>query len=627
MFTAIELKDQGNVLFNEGKFQEALQKYNEATQADPKLAAAWFNKGTAHKKLNQLPEAVEALNQALALQNNYTKAKYHKADTLLLMQEYKQAWDLFNNILIENPDHIEARLGKFKCEQHFAAKIIFANVDLKLTQDGKIKILEFGRGMQSGFMGLTVATRENIVELLHQRFEQLNLPPLILNTDPGLEFPNVADVEHIFTADTNSTTTNFTPEKIGNHSVVYGGIDLKPKNEKEVLVLDDPGVNFTFEDKCLTHEAFVSSNSEATRPRTVKLERKFTPQLAKQIRQGLPNTSQYVLKVPDMEGGKGVVVVDNTDLEVTLSCLLAVSEKDQKETSTSYAVHFARKYNDLIKAETKCTSDFKAFGTWNNSYSSTFLVEEYITSKTISHDNKSFDPTMRVAFLIIRDDNKVTCEPFACYWKLPPHPINHRGELRDKTVSSFSETRQDAVRVSEADQESVYTQLKATLPAVISSMLKRNLAADIEALPNITVEQKDYKAHLWMHFANALTSQGQYELAKHYLEKVEKILPNNFRVFHEFGVFYHQQGKHSEALSSFDKAITKRPGNSATYYRRGITKDALNRTDEAEQDFAKAIQLNSSYKIAIDKYKQIKQQRQQDAESTQHTATTSLSNN
>jgi len=51
------LKDQGNVLFKQQKFQEAVEKYSEAAELDPTNAIYLSNRAMAYSKLERWEDA------------------------------------------------------------------------------------------------------------------------------------------------------------------------------------------------------------------------------------------------------------------------------------------------------------------------------------------------------------------------------------------------------------------------------------------------------------------------------------------------------------------------------------------------------------------------------------------
>ncbi|HJW88154.1 MAG TPA: tetratricopeptide repeat protein, partial [Dehalococcoidia bacterium] len=56
--------EEGNRLYKEGKYQEALESFDKALAFDPRLAAAWYNRGNALAKLGEYQEAVESYDKA-----------------------------------------------------------------------------------------------------------------------------------------------------------------------------------------------------------------------------------------------------------------------------------------------------------------------------------------------------------------------------------------------------------------------------------------------------------------------------------------------------------------------------------------------------------------------------------
>lgn len=75
MADASALFGKGLGLYGQQKYDEAVATLREAVTADPKLADAHLALGHSLQKLGRLPEAVEAILQAIAL--NRTEPLYH----------------------------------------------------------------------------------------------------------------------------------------------------------------------------------------------------------------------------------------------------------------------------------------------------------------------------------------------------------------------------------------------------------------------------------------------------------------------------------------------------------------------------------------------------------------------
>ncbi|KAL4715100.1 hypothetical protein ACJJTC_012147 [Scirpophaga incertulas] len=88
-------KEEGNEAFKMGRWQQALNLYNEALKVDPVNktvnAKLYFNKATVCAKLNQVKEAAEACTAALALDENYVKALLRRAKCYTELGEFEEA--------------------------------------------------------------------------------------------------------------------------------------------------------------------------------------------------------------------------------------------------------------------------------------------------------------------------------------------------------------------------------------------------------------------------------------------------------------------------------------------------------------------------------------------------------
>ena len=150
-FTASDNIKQGNALFFESRYDDAIAAYDKAIQLDPDLYEAWFGKasslmvqqhyddaldayhralelnpesveawfgrGTVLRKLQRLKEAIAAYEKASTLKPEDMRIWLSQGTVLIEMQTYEGAIAAFDQALSINPDAVKASLGKAEALQ------------------------------------------------------------------------------------------------------------------------------------------------------------------------------------------------------------------------------------------------------------------------------------------------------------------------------------------------------------------------------------------------------------------------------------------------------------------------------------------------------------------------------
>jgi tetratricopeptide (TPR) repeat protein len=451
---------------------------------------------------------------------------------------------------------LQELLSDFRQSQVENARVIFACADLKVAANNEIKILEFGSGMDSGFEGLKRAYRKEIVDLLHDKFKEMGLPKLLLNGQPGFHLSDHSLLERELVENLCPVPVDFDPKRVADYALVYGGTEISQSGQN-ILLMDDACATFAFQDKAVMHTHFAKTGNLAARPRTLQFSSVYYEKLVEEVTLRLPGVDRFVLKAPDVEGGRGVVIVDRGELHAVLNSLLRV--KNHPSASV-----------------------------FESSHSDCFLVEEYIASQPVEHAGALYDGTMRVPFVFVRDDSGLRCEPFSAYWKLPPSPISG-SSLRECTVSSYSAGRIDSAGVDPIVEASVTSQLKAVLPAVLDSMIQFDVIKHIEEQAS-----PSRRSYYLRHVSNSLAYRGSFVLAECLLNQAAPLIAEEikYQLAHERGVLCHLQRQYNKAIQNYNRALVDNPFNAITYYRRALSYHELKDFTQRDKDFNKAIMFN-----------------------------------
>lgn len=87
--SAMKSFEKGNQLVQKGKFEEAEERFSNATAEYPKFAAAWFALGDAQHKLKKLDDARKSFESAIAADNHYVSPY----DQLALVSAEQGNWE------------------------------------------------------------------------------------------------------------------------------------------------------------------------------------------------------------------------------------------------------------------------------------------------------------------------------------------------------------------------------------------------------------------------------------------------------------------------------------------------------------------------------------------------------
>ncbi len=103
---------QGNVLRDLKRYQEAIDSYSRALALNPDLAIAYNNRGATYKDLKQYDKALTDFNKAIVLNPGNEKAYYNRGATYYGLKQYDKALVDYNKAIALYPDYVLAYNGR-----------------------------------------------------------------------------------------------------------------------------------------------------------------------------------------------------------------------------------------------------------------------------------------------------------------------------------------------------------------------------------------------------------------------------------------------------------------------------------------------------------------------------------
>jgi tetratricopeptide (TPR) repeat protein/SAM-dependent methyltransferase len=97
----------GNVLREEGKFDEAIARYQRALELDPDYADACNNLANAYQMQGKLEDAIACYERALVLRPDYAEARNSLGTVFATQGKIKQASACFEQALADNPEYAD----------------------------------------------------------------------------------------------------------------------------------------------------------------------------------------------------------------------------------------------------------------------------------------------------------------------------------------------------------------------------------------------------------------------------------------------------------------------------------------------------------------------------------------
>jgi len=127
-FTASDYIKQGNALFFESRYEDAIAVYDKAIQLDPDLYEAWFGKASSLVVQQHYDDALEAYDQALNLKSDSVEAWFGKGTVLRKLQRWDDAIAAFEQASSLKPEdpRIWLSQGNACMDQHRYGEAIAA---------------------------------------------------------------------------------------------------------------------------------------------------------------------------------------------------------------------------------------------------------------------------------------------------------------------------------------------------------------------------------------------------------------------------------------------------------------------------------------------------------------------
>lgn len=355
-------------------------------------------------------------------------------------------------------------------EEKHPVDVCYMVADLKYNAKQGVKICEIQQASLSLFNGDTFRhiEEESIHQALFNCLERYNKKgwvvsngladkQLVSTLASSVNWKNPKDLIALF-SDSNFMNQAKQPVKNIDDLASYQGflyvnwsqfsaITDYEKRFPGLVIIDKSSFPFWI-DKYLMTKLFREDGRLAIlKPKWGHYKKNYTKELAKKIEEDL-QCDIFVIKPRGEFLGKGVIIVEKKDLDEVLNYIITKKGKLSESQDPGYS-------------------------SWKNDSFDSFMVEEFVTSEPIPlpHlDNKMYQPTMRVAFLLVYHNGSHKVHFLGGYWKTPSLSIDDEGDFMQKNKDVCKPPYYAAVE--EKTMLAVQKELSLALPVLHSKMLQ-----------------------------------------------------------------------------------------------------------------------------------------------------------
>lgn len=114
-FTIDDYLKQGDALFFEGRYEDAIISYDKVIKKQTDCYLAWASRGWALRRLGRYEEALDSYKEAININPEDNLGWYGRANALRELQRYDEAITAYNKSLQFNPDFEWAWYRKARC--------------------------------------------------------------------------------------------------------------------------------------------------------------------------------------------------------------------------------------------------------------------------------------------------------------------------------------------------------------------------------------------------------------------------------------------------------------------------------------------------------------------------------
>jgi len=104
---ALKAKEEGNALFRENKFAQAVEKYTEAIKRNPSDHTLYTNRAQSYIKVMALPDALKDCEESIKLKPDFVKGYLRKGQIHFMMKEYQKALKTYEEAIELDPNNTE----------------------------------------------------------------------------------------------------------------------------------------------------------------------------------------------------------------------------------------------------------------------------------------------------------------------------------------------------------------------------------------------------------------------------------------------------------------------------------------------------------------------------------------